>query len=692
MILVFMVIESVAAVEVSKAWEGSASRRVSTAQADLPARHWSPPSDDCFVLASRSFSIPFTVDPSGARPVEVRLYLSRGPRDEWKMLSQKRPDVPVPQFEFTADDDGEYWFATRTIDAAGNPHPPEQIQPQLKVFVDTTQPQVNFTVDASAEGEIDAVLEIDDATPIKELVIRYVTDKAKEWKQVNSDPLLTAGSMNFSPSDDWERISIQLIATDKAGNQTVVNRLVQRPRVAELPGNRYGASDPSTVPYPVASSNSPDSTDNPDANPAVSNPIVQLDRDRNEQVQYRSDPPANTPRGFGIGTANWPFRNFPGAGQTAKSDARPTTPFFRPAGDAQRPQTTAAPLPPGPERLPVPAGVPQVNDGPQFYMPPPSGDEIGLAGPQQTTQQHTAQPHVQTDVPPNVPQGGEVTLPASSDEQSPPRPRTATEAMRPLSEPSAVPKPEQVATPKPDKYSSKRPAPIEPPRAPVRHSDSERFSLEYELQAVGNLGVDAIELYGSVDNGQTWNLWGTDPDRVSPFDIETKEEGVFSFRIVVVGRNGLASPRPQAGESPDIVVIVDKQKPKVRITAAQYGEGNRIGALVIRYECIDEHLGPRPISLSFSDSTSGPWTTIAAGLENDGDYIWPADPKLPRRIYLRIDAKDGAGNVGSYVLESPIDVQGLAPRAKIRGFRSLSGTESIPIDEQTAERPDASFK
>ena len=199
-------------------------------------------------------------------------------------------------------------------------------------------------------------------------------------------------------------------------------------------------------------------------------------------------------------------------------------------------------------------------------------------------------------------------------------------------------------------------------------------------------------VYYSNDRGKTWQLWGQDPDRVSPFDIETKEVGVFGFRIVVVGRSGLASPRPQTGETPDIVVVVDRTDPVVRISGAQYGEADRIGSLVIRYECEDAHLTPRPISLAFSDSLEGPWTTIAAGLQNNGEYAWPADPQLPRKIYLRIDAKDQAGNVGTHVLDQPIDAQGLAPRARIRGFQTLSGAEPPPLGEQTANRPQGAFK
>ncbi len=172
-------------------------------------------------------------------------------------------------------------------------------------------------------------------------------------------------------------------------------------------------------------------------------------------------------------------------------------------------------------------------------------------------------------------------------------------------------------------------------------------------------------------------LVGADPDRTTPFDIETKGEGVFGYRVVVVGHNGLASPRPWMAKSPTSSWWSTRPTPKVRLTSARYGAGDRTGSLVIGYEASDENLMKRPVALSFSDKVGGPWTTIAAGLRNDGMYVWPADPKLPRQIYLRIDVKDLAGNIGTYVLEEPIETQGLAPRARIRGFQSLSGDDSV---------------
>jgi hypothetical protein len=252
-----------------------------------------------------------------------------------------------------------------------------------------------------------------------------------------------------------------------------------------------------------------------------------------------------------------------------------------------------------------------------------------------------------------------------------------------------IPAPAPQIDPQAARQTARRPVDVNitSGRVPIRYSDSVRFSLEFEVEAIGSAGVESIELYGSTDGGQTWKYWGEDPDGVSPFDIETKEEGVFGFRIVVVGRNGLTSPRPLPGETPDIAVVVDQVRPSVRISAAQYGQGDRIGSLVIRYECTDANLMQRPISLSFSDAVDGPWTTIAAGLRNEGNYVWPADPGLPRTLYLRIDAKDEAGNVGTYVLDRPIDAQGLAPRARIRGFQPLSAGEAPGPGPQTAGRP-----
>jgi len=710
-----MLMDTVTAVEVS---ESSAPLLpVPSAGTDTPAEVAAPvdpPSEDCFILGSKTFSIPFTVDAVGVQPTEVHLFVARGPAAKWSLLERKRPDATTHQFQFTAQQDGEYWFATRTFDSSGRPHPSGAIEPQLKVYVDTTKPQVSLSVDAGGDGVVNAKIAIHDATPLKNIQLRYATDTVGQWQETDVSQLSENGTLRLVTDTEWKQISVHCVVTDTAGNQTATHQLVKRPRVAASDIHRYASSTPESNSQAAGGDSglqiqpAPYRTDYTNRLRAdtVSNPVIQLDRHRNPP-----SPPPGVATAYGYAnratapslrgaapvapsTSNglpMPFSPAPTQLRAMPSAAPTTNPFF--AGQFAQPQT------PPVSTLPSP-GANQVNP-----TAPPAVEEIPVPPP-------TAE---------SAPNGFDLNAPQQSGNSGTPapRPRTPTEAMRPIGEASAAdqhqPR-ETIPTPTPD--STTMPLPrsesesgvaetnrvranrVEPSMddlqqamnlAPRRYSDSFRFSLDYELEAVGSLGVEAIELYGTVDSGKTWQLWGRDPDRSSPFDIETKEEGVFGFRIVVVGQNGLASPRPLSGESPDIAVVVDTTAPTVRITGAQYGEGDRIGALVIRYECEDRNLKQRPVALSFSDSVEGPWTTIAAGLRNDGDYVWPADPKLPRKLHLRIDVTDAAGNVGTYVLQEPIDAQGLAPRARIRGFQSLSGGLETPAsdqagDDQTAKR------
>ena len=91
--------------------------------------------------------------------------------------------------------------------------------------------------------------------------------------------------------------------------------------------------------------------------------------------------------------------------------------------------------------------------------------------------------------------------------------------------------------------------------------------------------------------------------------------------------------------------------------------------------CTDDNLHERPITLSYSETQSGPWVTLASGLKNTGIYLWKADSNLPENIFLRLEAVDKAGNVGTHTLDLPINVQGLSPRGRIQGFRPISNPE-----------------
>lgn len=203
------------------------------------------------------------------------------------------------------------------------------------------------------------------------------------------------------------------------------------------------------------------------------------------------------------------------------------------------------------------------------------------------------------------------------------------------------------------------------------YSLSKSFSLDYDLQAHPAIGIQAVELWGTTDGGRTWDNWGADADRASPMEVAVEEEGLFGFRIVVVSGNGVISNRPQPGDAAEVWVDVDTQLPSARIVAAQYGQGAELGSLVIQYQVADDHLSDQPITLTFSESADGPWVTIATGIKNTGKFLWPADPTLPRRVYLRLEAMDNAGNIGEHRFGIPVDIAGLSPHGRIQGVRPI---------------------
>ena len=691
--------------------------------------------EDTVIWPTRTFAIPFQVDTSGTRAVEVQLFVSRGPGTAWRLIDRKTSSDN--EFPFEADEDGLYWFATRTFDETtpeeGRLATAQPIDAQLKIFVDTARPRIELLADVDAAGRVAANIVVDDATPLRSVQLHYVTDLVRTWHSLDVNRLDASGDIHFQPGGAWQQLSLQAVVVDSAGHQEIVSKWLQRPRIATI----APANDASTA---IASHTAQYRTSPPrsDGNHLPARPVTApIKRGATETSFDEAKPVDGISAQQGIsakeeGTAEPservaanPYRssNLLNAFRGSLNGAEPTgakppqwNPYGRPSGGL--PPSLAAQSATSPRHVAPPSPSPM--------QPQPSPNDLNGPWPRETlpapaSPDQVTQGFVGRAVPPAaVTTTGPITAPAESPPESPPespvkknhraRHRTVSEAMRPISETKRAPDaaPESVETiPVPENaqrdtetkgYAARK---LSPPqydprmwdgRVLTRYSDSHRFSLDYEVEAVGANGAEAIELWASTDGGESWDRWGSDPDLVSPFDIETKDEGAFGFRIVVLGRNGLTTPSPLPGETPDIVIVVDKRKPTVRITGASYGEGDRVGALVIRYECSDENLTQRPITLAFSDSPEGPWTTIAAGLRNHGDYVWPADPQLPRKLYLRVDATDRAGNVGSYVLDRAIDAQGLAPRARIRGFQSLSGVSSPAMDEQTAKRPKANFK
>lgn len=182
----------------------------------------------------------------------------------------------------------------------------------------------------------------------------------------------------------------------------------------------------------------------------------------------------------------------------------------------------------------------------------------------------------------------------------------------------------------------------------ARRVNSRSFSIEYELTNIGAAGIATVEAWGTHDGGKTWQRYAVDDDNRSPLDVIVDGDGEYGFTIVVRGAGGESSMPPQPGDTPALWVEVDLEPPIARILEVHAARGKIGGQLTVRWVAEDAHFEPQPIDLYYSSRPTGPWTPIATSLENRGEFTWPIERHVPRRVYLKLEARDSAGNVTTF--------------------------------------------
>ena len=98
--------------------------------------------------------IPFDLSSHADSVAEVRLYKSEQQGRDWALYKTQSPRAEG--FHFQAPRDGEYWFAVRTTDATGRQTTANPTEPELKLVVDTQQPQLDVRMNADGQGYIAA--------------------------------------------------------------------------------------------------------------------------------------------------------------------------------------------------------------------------------------------------------------------------------------------------------------------------------------------------------------------------------------------------------------------------------------------------------------------------------------------------------------------------------------------------------
>jgi hypothetical protein len=73
----------------------------------------------------------------------------------------------------------------------------------------------------------------------------------------------------------------------------------------------------------------------------------------------------------------------------------------------------------------------------------------------------------------------------------------------------------------------------------------------------------------------------------------------------------------------------------------------------------------------------GPWEPISGWIENTGRFDWTVSSLAPRRVYLRLEVRDAAGNVTSSVTDQPLLIDTTPPTARILEVET-AGSAQLP--------------
>lgn len=214
--------------------------------------------------------------------------------------------------------------------------------------------------------------------------------------------------------------------------------------------------------------------------------------------------------------------------------------------------------------------------------------------------------------------------------------------------------------------------PLEYHGRPLHLVNTRRFAWEYEIPAIRRTaGPLRAELWTTIDGGVTWQRAVVDKQCRSPITVELPDTGFYGVRLELVADVPDAEGGPRTGSEPDAWVGVDDEAPHVELVAVDRDEPGTDDTLIIRYAARDPLLTGNAVRLMYSPNASGPWATIATGLANEGSHRWEPGKSVPARAFLRVEATDAAGNLGSTVSAEPVSVAPTRVPGRLGSLRAL---------------------
>ena len=173
---------------------------------------------------------------------------------------------------------------------------------------------------------------------------------------------------------------------------------------------------------------------------------------------------------------------------------------------------------------------------------------------------------------------------------------------------------------------------------------SRDFDVDYRVNEA-SLPLEAVSLWFTSDEGNTWQKFGEDDDRQPPIVFHAPDEGLYGLYVLAENSTGPSSTPPTARTTPHIWVFVDETPPVVQLHPLRQTLMLDQRVIQIRWTAIDAHLGARPIDITYQRGTDDMWYSIGAGhLANTGRFDWRVPSETVGAISIRVSVVDRGGH------------------------------------------------
>jgi hypothetical protein len=198
--------------------------------------------------------------------------------------------------------------------------------------------------------------------------------------------------------------------------------------------------------------------------------------------------------------------------------------------------------------------------------------------------------------------------------------------------------------------------------------------IDFEVERKGPSGVKKIEVYMTEDDGQSWTKWPDPNETSSPIQLALpNREGLYGFRLVLYSGVMRSEGPPRPGvDTPQFRLLVDWTPPKVEVFQPVL-DTNQPNVLILPYRATDANLVPASVTLHYSSRHDGGWKAITDSATRPSqrwkginDCTWTLPPDIPDGVYLKLTARDQAGNSSEFITAEPVTVDLNKPTARVK--------------------------